>query len=303
MPEPGRDPQWPRVRRTALIALFGGLAISALKFSLFVYSNSAVVLSDALESLVNIAAAGVMLVSLAYADRPPDREHRYGHGNAQFMAIAFEGAMVLFAGMGIIAESVRRFAHPEPIHELEGTILALGAIAILVGLLGAGVYLTGRRLDNRVLKADGLHLLSDLATTAGALIGLMLVRATGVVWIDSASAVVLGVGILLAGWRLVRESFAGLMDRASPEDLAAVTAILNEEREAGVIEGFHKVRVRRSGNFPWIDMHIQVVGAMRVADAHEIASRIEGRIERALGGGDATAHLEPDEDGESCEGE
>ena len=300
MPEPGRESDFPRVRAAALVALGGGLVISALKFALFASSNSAAVLSDALESLVNITAAVVMLVSLAYADRPPDREHRYGHGNAQFVAIAFEGAMVLLAGLGIIVEAARRLLNPEPIHHLDWTIAALAGIALLVGALGVGVTIAGRRLGNRVLIADGAHLLADLATTGGALVGLLLVRLTGVGWIDSVVAALLGAVILVAGWRLVGESFAGLMDRADPDDLARVTAILNEERERGAIAGYHKVRVRRSGRFPWVDMHIQVEGSMTVAAAHDLASRIEGRIESALAGGDATAHIEPADSGDAA---
>ena len=293
MPEPGHDPDWPAVRRVALVALFGGLAISAVKFALFAVSNSAAVLSDALESLVNIAAAGVMIASLTYANRPPDREHRYGHGNAQFMAIAFEGAMILFAGIGIILEAVRRLVAPEAIRALDWTLVALAGVGVLVGTLGIYVHRSGKRLQNPVLIADGKHLVSDLATTGGALIGLLLVRLTGVQWIDSVAAGLLGVVILVAGWRLIRESFSGLMDRADERDLRIVTSILAQERDAGAIQGFHKVRARRSGNFPWVDMHLQLPDQMTVRESHAIASRIEGLIEEALGGGDATAHVEP----------
>ncbi|RMH27835.1 MAG: cation transporter [Planctomycetota bacterium] len=293
MPEPGREIDFPRARAVAVAALAGGLIISALKFALFAASNSAAVLSDALESLVNIAAAVVMLVTLIYADRPPDREHRYGHGNAQFLAIAFEGAMVLLAGVGIIVEAGRRLVRPAPVAHLDLTLLGLVGIGALVAALGAGVFVAGRRLNNRVLRADGAHLLTDLATTAGALVGLGLVRLTGLVWIDTAAAAVLGAVVLITGWRLVGESVAGLMDRADPADLARVASILDEERRAGAIAGFHKLRVRRTGRFPWVDMHLQVDGRLTVAQAHDLASRIEGRIERALGGGDATAHVEP----------
>lgn len=293
MPEPGLEPNYRRVRAAAYVALAGGVVISGLKFALFSVSNSASVLSDALESLVNVAAACVMLISLAYANRPPDREHPYGHGKAQFMAIAFEGAMVLLAGFGIIIESARRLINPADVREIGWTIMGLAGIGLLVGALGAGMLFAGRRLGNRVLIADGMHLLSDLATTGGALVGLTLVRFTGLVWIDSAVAAALGVVVLITGWRLVGESVAGFMDRADPGDLETVTEILRDERDAGVVLGFHKVRVRRSGGFAWVDMHIQVKPSMTVAASHEIASRIEGRIERAMGGGNATAHVEP----------
>lgn len=296
MPEPGHDPNWPVARRTAIAALLIGLVISALKFGLFTMSNSAAVLSDALESLVNVAAAGVLLVSLVYADRPPDREHRYGHGNALYIAIAFEGAMILFAGLGVIVEAIRRLNAPQELQSVSYTIAGLVVISLFVGALGAWVYRRGQKLGNRALIADGKHLLSDLATTGGALVGLILVRLTGIVWIDSAVAIILGAVILITGWQLVGESFGGLMERADANDLAVVVEILEDEKRAGSILNFHKVRVRRTGQFPWVDMHLQVPPEMTVGKSHELASRIEGRIEQALGGGDATAHVEPGSD-------
>lgn len=295
MPEPGHDPQWPNIRRVALVALLGGVVISIVKFALFAMSSSAAVLSDALESVINIVAAAVMLGSLSYANRPPDREHRYGHGNAQFIAIGFEGAMILFAGVGIIFEAIRRLVHPVAIRSLDWTIVALFALALLMGALGAYVYRAGRRLENDVLMADGRHLLSDLATTGGALVGLVLVRLTGVQWIDSVTAGALGLVILFVGWRLLRESFFGLMDRAEEDDLQAVHEILNAAQSSGEIVSFHKVRVRRSGDFAWVDMHLQAPAELSLREAHDIASRIEGRIERRLGGGNASAHMEPAE--------
>lgn len=293
MPDPGVDPMWPQARRVVRVALVAGVLIVGAKFAVFAVTRSAAALSDALESIVNIVAAGVAMYTLWYSNRPADREHPYGHGKAEFMAVAVEGGLVLFAGGAIIFESVRRLIHPPTLDRLGvGLLLSIG-ISLAGGLLAAYVYGAGKRLNNQVLMADGKHLATDVLTTAGVIAGFVLVRLTGQVWIDAAIAIALALVILVTGWRLLSRSVDGLMDKADPEDLAAVDGILGEEQAAGRIAGRHKVRVRRQGAFRWVDMHIQVDPSMTVQDSHALASEIEHRIEQALGRANATAHIEP----------
>lgn len=293
MPDPDIDPNWPHVRRVVRVAIGAGVILVVAKFGVFFLTRSAAALSDALESIVNIVAAGVALYSLSLSNKPADREHPYGHGKAEFMAIAVEGGLVLFAGLAIIFESVRRLLSPPTLHRLDFGVVANVAIAGASAALALYVLRAARRLNNDVLLADGKHLLSDVLTTSGVIVGLILVRITGMVWIDAALALVLAVVILVTGWRLLGRSVDGLMDKTDPADFALVDGILADEQSAGHIRGRHKVRVRRNGPFRWVDMHIQVPPQMTVAESHALASRIEHRIEEALGRANATAHVEP----------
>lgn len=293
MPDPGVDPQWPQVRRVVRVAIGAGLLLVLAKFGVFFLTRSAAALSDALESIVNIVAASVALYSLSLSNKPADRDHPYGHGKAEFMAIAVEGGLVLFAGLAIIFESIRRLLSPPTLHRLDAGVLANALIASAAAALAWYVLRAGRRLQNEVLTADGKHLLSDVVTTAGVIAGFVLVHLTGMVWIDAALALVLAVVILVTGWRLLGRSIDGLMDKTDPADFALVDDILADEQRSGNIRGRHKVRVRRTGPFRWVDMHLQVSPEMSVAESHALASRIEGRIEQALGRANATAHVEP----------
>jgi cation diffusion facilitator family transporter len=295
MPDPTHDPNWPEVRRLALIALTVGLALSVIKFTAFWLTDSAAVLSDALESVINVVAAGAMLWTLWLSSRPADENHPYGHGKAEFMAAAFEGALIGFAGLLIATEAVRRFIDPPALTRLAEGAALLAVTGVINGVLAAMLLRAGRRLRSPALRADGHHLMTDLVTTIAVVGGLLLVWATGVYWLDPAFALVFAVIIVVSGWRLISASIGGLMDAADPDDERAVLAILDDEVRAGAIAGHHKVRVRSNGPFRWVDMHLQVDPTLTVAESHDIASRIEGRIERAFGRANATAHVEPAE--------
>ena len=295
MPDPGVDPQWPQARRVVRVALVAGVLIVGAKFAVFAVTGSAAALSDALESIVNIVAAGVAMYTLWYSNRPADRNHPYGHGKAEFMAVAVEGGLVLFAGAAIIYESILRLIEPPTLDRLGVGVVLNAGICLAGGLLAAYVHGAGKRMGNQVLVADGKHLASDVLTTIGVIAGFIAVRLTGEVWIDAALAIALALVILVTGWRLLSRSVDGLMDKADPGDLALVEGILSEEQASGRIAGRHKVRVRRQGAFRWVDMHIQVDPNMSVRDSHALASEIEHRIEQALGRANATAHVEPKE--------
>lgn len=301
MPEPIADPQWPVVRRVAVQALVAGVVFFLAKIGVFAYTNSAAVLADALESTVNVVAAGAMLYTLWLSNRPPDREHPYGHGKAEFLAVALEGSMILLAGTLIIVTAFERLFSPPVPRRLDVGIYSLGIIALCGAALGVYVLWQGRRYRNIVLIADGKHLITDVVTTVGVIVGLILVHATGMNWLDPLLAMLVAGYILFTGWRLLRESMSGLMDGADVEDQAVVSAILDDEIAGGAILGYHKVRSRHSGAFHWVDMHLQVEPGMSVRQSHDIASRIEHRIEQALGRCDATAHMEP-WDGQSAPG-
>ena len=284
-----------RAQRIAWVALVVGVVIMALKFGVFFLTNSAAVLSDALESIVNLVTAGMAAVSTWYAAKPPDREHPYGHGKVEFVAVGFEGAMIIFAGAAIVFESVRRLIEGAHVQRLDLGAWALLAITIFMTAIGAYVFTAGRRLGSPTLIADGKHLLLDIFCTAGVIIGLMLVHTTGYLWLDPVIAIVVAVVVFVMGARLLRESWRGLLDEIDVGDDATIRAVLDEEKAAGHILGYHKVRHRHTGAFHWVDLHLQMDGEMPVRQAHEVATRIENRIEQRLGRADATAHIEPPE--------
>ncbi|MEX0653087.1 MAG: cation diffusion facilitator family transporter [Phycisphaeraceae bacterium] len=287
---PGNSTQAMRVARIALVA---GLFITALKFAIFFITHSVAVLSDAMESIINVVAAGIMLYSIWYSSRPADREHPYGHGKIEFLAVGLEGWLILVAGTLIGFEAIRRLVAPVELQQLTLGLWLLGIMAVLNAALAIYVWRSGVRLNNQVLVADGKHLMTDVASTVGVFAGLLLVQWTDYQRLDSAVAILVAAIILFTSWRLLWQSFHGLMDRTSDQSTRTITAILDEEIAQGQILGYHKVRHRQSGAFHWVDMHLHVQGDMSIRAGHELASRIEGRIEKSLGQANATAHLEP----------
>ncbi len=277
------------------MALFGGVIITGLKFGVFFLTNSAAAFSDAIESIINLVAAGVAIISTWYASRPPDREHPYGHGNIEFVAVGVEGAMIFFAGLTIAFESIRRLIRGAEVREL-----TLGAVLLAgIGLLAAGlawfVIARGRALRSPTLLADGKHLFTDVISTIGVVIAMLLVQWTDIPWLDPVFALALAVLIFFTGARLLRSSWHGLMDRADEGDINAICRLLDEEVESGRIQSYHKVRMRHQGSYHWVDFHLQVASEMTIRDAHHLASTIEHRIEQFLGRANATAHIEPAE--------
>lgn len=304
MPEPQADPHLPHTRKVALHALVAGVIITMLKFGVFWLTNSVAVLSDALESIVNIAAAAMVLYTMWIANQPADRSHPYGHGKAEVLAVGLEGWMILFSGLVILYEACKRLIFGSDIH-LDKLVMGwwyLAGVGVLTAALALYVWRSGKRYDNAALMADGKHLLTDFGSTVAVLIGLALVHFTGKAWLDAVVALVVATLILLVSWRLLWQATQGLMDASDPDDDAAIRRVLDEEVAAGAIRGYHKVRHRHSGRFHWVDMHLHVDGTMTVTRGHDLASRIEGRVERSLGQANATAHLEPWEPGAAADG-
>ena len=292
---PQVHPQARQVHRVARTTLMAGIVIMGMKFAVFAVTGSAAVLTDAIESIVNIVAAGVMLYSVWFSNRPADEDHPYGHGKMEFLTLGFEGAMILIAGVAIGAVAITRLIQPVALEKLDlGLWMLLGVNLCSAGLAG-WVYYCGRKYKSMVLVADAKHLLTDVISTVGGMVALWLVQMTGVLWIDPLIAIVLTAFIFLTSWKLLRQSADGLLDRIDAKDQAAIECILNDEVAGGRIISYHKVRHRHAGDFHWVDMHLQVNGDLTVRDGHEIASRIEYRIEQALGRAKATAHIEPQE--------
>lgn len=285
--------------RAALISMGVGITMLAVKFLAYFRTGSAAILSDALEGIINVLASGFAAYSLATAHRPPDEEHPYGHGKIEFLSAGFEGGMIVLAALIMFGEGAKRIheirrhgAHVEAI----GYGVLLMAVAMVVHtLLGLYLIRTGKRQDSMTLEADGWHLLSDAATSGVALVSLLVVSWTGWVYADALGAIAIAVYISATGLALLRRAAAGLMDEQDPTDEKRLREILDAHvngREPRICS-YHKLRHRHSGRYHWVDFHIMVPAWWDIQRGHDLASDIEYEIERALGVGNATAHVEP----------
>lgn len=265
--------------RLALWSLATGVLVLALKIVAWRLTDSVAMLSDALESVVNVLAATAMLVAVRVARSPADRGHPYGHGKAEYLSAVFEGTLVLVAATLCVRAGVGRFAHPRafdrPGFGLAVSLAATALNAILAWHLIAG----GRALRSPALAADGRHVLSDVLTTAGVLVGVGLAWATGASWLDPLLACGFAIGVLWMGWRLVRRSVGGLMDEVLDEgEVREACAIANRTAREGGALGVDGLRLRRAGPTGHCDLRILVPPTMEVRLAHAIGDRVEAAL-------------------------
>jgi cation diffusion facilitator family transporter len=258
-----------------------------------------VVFSDAMEGIVNVAAASFALYSIYLAHQPADANHPYGHGKVEFLSGGFEGGMILLAAVVATvkaADDLLRGTHL-PASRLDWGIALMALTLPVNGLLGWHLIRIGRRRGSHALAADGHHLLTDAITSVAAVAALVIVRLTGWRYADPIAAFAVSLYIARTGLRLLRQSIAGLMDCQDVEDEALLRQILDAHLgPAGkdpAICGYHKLRHRHSGRYHWVDFHITVPADWTIDRGHQVASAIEYEIEQALGEGNATAHVEP----------
>lgn len=252
-------------------------------------------LSDALESFVNLGAAAIAVVSLRIAAREPDEKHPYGYTKAEYFSAAVEGALIFLAALAIVAAAVPRLVAPQPIERLDiGIVVTLVATGINLGM--ALVLLrAGKRHESIALEADGYHLLTDVWTSIGVVAGVTATVLTGWLALDPLIAIAVAAHILWTGVKVLRRSLLGLLDRALPEpDMERIRQILEPYRARGL--DYHELRTRRAGRMRLVDMHLLVPGAMTVQEAHRVADEIEDKIREALPGSAVLTHLEPLED-------
>ena len=290
----------PRLRTWILLSVLAAVLTIGLKSAAYLVTGSVGLLSDALESGVNLLAAIAAFVSLYYSARPADANHTYGHEKIEFFSSGLEGGLILVAGVGTIWIAVPRLIVPTPLDDLgTGTALALGASAInlVVGLL---LVREGKKHYSIVLEADGRHLLTDVWTSVGVVMGLGIFWLTGVAILDPIIAILVGMNILFTGFRLIRRSFDGLMDHAlsaAEQNLVRAT-IANTTPEK---TDFHAVRTRQAGARKFVDFHLLVPGVTSVRAAHDLGLQVEGALHAALPTVEVTIHIEPIEDRASWE--
>ena len=281
--------------RYAWLSVAASVGTLALKSVAWLLTGSVGLLSDALESLVNVGAAIMLLAMLRIAVRPADEGHAYGHGKAEYFASGFEGLLVVLAAGGIAYAATARLLDPRPL-EHAGMGLGLTIVASALNFAVARVLLRGaRRHGSIALEADAQHLMTDVWTSAGVVLGVGLVVVTGWLVLDPIIALAVAVRIVVIGWRLLHESVLGLMDAAwSAEEQAGLDEVLADFRRRGI--GFHAVRTRRAGARRFASFHVLVPGRWTVQQGHDLLEEIEQRIAARVSRVTVETHLEPLED-------
>jgi cation diffusion facilitator family transporter len=286
----------PSLRRYAFLSIATAIVTIALKIVAFKLTNSVGLLSDAVESLVNLVAAVVSLWALTVAAMPPDEEHAYGHTKAEYFSSTIEAVLILAAAVSIIWAAAGRLVHPQP---LEQVGIGLGVSTLASAANGATAWIllrAGAQHRSIALRADAHHLLTDVWTSAGVIAAVLLVGVTGWLRLDPIIAILVALNIMAVAVRLIWQSGHGLLDTALPAgEMDQVKAIQQAyEKQQGV--EFHAVRSRVSGRRQFVEMHVLVPGDWTVQRGHDLLERIEDEIRAALPGTTVFTHLEPIED-------
>jgi cation diffusion facilitator family transporter len=287
-----------RLTRYAALSISAALATLALKFAAFGLTNAIGLLSDAIESLVNLLAAAMTFLMLRLAAQPPDDEHSFGHDKAEFFSSGFEGALIVVAAAGIAYAAVERATSLDLI-TVQPLGLALTAVSSLTNFVVARVLAAaGNRTGSIALQADAQHLMTDVWTSLGLLAGIGVIALSGWVWIDIAISLVFASHIALQGVRLIRRSALGLLDTALPaQERAQLVAILDRFRTEQAT--YHALRTRQSGSRRFVTVHILVPGTWTVRRGHALLERIERTIRETLPNTIVGTHLEPSDAPES----
>lgn len=280
------------VRRLSFWTIFVGIAVLGLKLLSWWLTGSVALLSDAMESIVNVAASLMVFYAIRVAARPADENHPFGHFKAEYISAVVEGILILLAAALIAREAMMAFMSPRTLDAPALGIALNVAASIANGAWGFVLIRYGRRARSPALVADGRHLWTDVITSVGVVFGLVLAIATGWLWLDPLMAIIVAISIVFHGSKIVMSSIHGLMDAAmEPEDRALVERIIAEAGE-GALE-FHDLKTREAGRARFIEFHLVVPSEMTVEQSHEICDRIEDALEDQLPGARVTIHVEP----------
>ena len=291
MPHP---PPSQRARlQTAVLSIVVGCVVLGMKYLAFHVSDSAALKSDAIENVVNVVAAVFALGAIIFADKPADREHPYGHGKIEHFSAAFEGGMISLAAVLIGYEAIRSVLDGIPLRNLS---LGLGinfAAGVLNGLLGLYLIRMGKRQDSHALTADGHHVFSDFYVTLGLGAGLLLVKATGLTWLDPLMALAVCGMLAFTGFKLVRSSSAALLDAEDPELVARLVAVINQVRPRDIV-AIHELRTLRSGRYIHVDIHMVIPEFYAIGQGHELADSFgQAVLKEAAIEGELHTHVDP----------
>jgi cation diffusion facilitator family transporter len=284
-----------QLKRYAWLSIAAAVTTILLKGVAWRLTGSVGLLSDAMESVVNLAGALMALAMLSLAATPADDRHAYGHGKAEYFSSAFEGLLILLAALSIAYTAIVRLLHPQAIEDV-GVGLLVSIIASVINLLAARELLkAGRAYNSITLEADAKHLMTDVWTSVGVILGVGMAWVTGWLWLDPVLALLVAANIVWTGWQLLQRSASGLMDEAIPkEQIEAVESVLAKYGRQGL--GFHALRTRQAGRQAFISLHVLVPGGWSVQHGHDLVEQIEADIRAIVPFSNLTTHLEPLED-------
>lgn len=283
----------PIVERLAFWGIPLALGVMGLKMLAWWVTGSVALLSDGLESTVNVVAAFIAYFVIRYAQRPADEDHQFGHHKAEYMSAVVEGALIIVAALLIVQEAWGALSSPT-LPEAPVLGLAINALAGVINLVWARTLIrVGRQHSSPALSADGQHIMSDVVTSAGVFVGLILAILTGYAILDPIMAILVALNILYQGYKVISHSLGGLMDRAVTVEEEEAIRVAITAHSAGSI-GVHDLRTRRAGAAAFIDFHLVVPSDMAVARAHEICDRLEDAIKQAIPGASLAIHVEPE---------
>lgn len=278
-----------------ILSVVAALATMTVKFMGYFLTGSVGLFSDAAESVVNLVAALVALWAITLAARPADEEHTYGHTKSEYFSSGVEGALILVAALIIAGEAIPRLLHPQPLENVGAGLAFSISGAVINGVLAWFMLRAGKEQRSVTLQADARHLFTDVWTTAGVLVGVLLVTTTGWLVLDPIIAFLVAANIIWTGIRLLHETGLGLLDTALPkEDLEHINTILDSYRAQGI--AFHALRSRQAGSRRFVSFHVLVPGSWTVVRGHSICEEIELAIRHGLSETTVFTHLEPRED-------
>lgn len=285
-----------RASRLAAGSILVAVVVLALKYVAYLMTGSVALYSDALESIINVAAAVAALIALRVAARPADANHPYGHTKAEYFSAVAEGVLIVLAAAAIVREALPGLLNPAELPALSGVAgLGVNLAAGVLNAVWASVLLRqGRALRSPALLADGRHIFSDVVTSVGVLLGVLAAHLTGQAWLDPLLAILVALNILWSGWRLVRESVGGLMDAAVDRETEAKIRLAMSLHGQGALE-MHDLRTRHAGSVTFIEFHMVVPGDMTVQEAHSICDRLEDAIRAGTPQSSISIHVEPQE--------
>lgn len=264
-------------KKAAWISLFASVVVLTLKGYAWTQTHSAAILSDALESIVNVVTALVALFVISYVSQPADEEHPYGHGKAEYFSAAFEGGLIFFAAIMIIFEGVRALVAGSAIHEIESGLFIVVIATVFNLALGFYLKRVGNKEKSETLLASGAHVLSDVKTTIGVVIALLVVKFFGWLWFDSLMAIAVALHLAYEGFTIVKKSIGGLIDETDQVSLGLLSTIFIKHRQPGIID-IHHLRAIRSGSFHHVDAHVVIPEFWDIAKAHEAMHEFENKV-------------------------
>lgn len=299
MNSPRRQPDATAAVTWAAVAFGTSAALILGKFGAWWLTDSAAILSDALESIINVVTSGFALYAVWLSARPRDDDHPYGHGKVEYVSAAIEGALILSAAVAILVVAVPRFWRPAVLERMDLGAMVISVIGVVTLVAGTLIRNAGRRLESPTIEADGAHLRADAITTFGVLAGVILVHVTGIQWLDPLTAVLVAGWLVFTGVRIMRRAVGGLMDEADPELLDEIGETLAAVRRPGWITPHH-AKVHRLGQTIHVDMHLVFPRYWSLEQAHDAAEEVEAGLQERFGPRtEAMVHMEPCTD-QSC---